>query len=278
MPRAAGPPAGRSLSSTGRHSSEIQRGHRQFRVNSASRVHNKKARAVSNRRPLGPFALPSEKGLGENEAKPRCLFLARGRMRAPTISMSRQRSAASSYGAIARERAGPHAQPRTERRRNILERRPAIAASFLDQALHAKPMTARGTSGIQALHSPARQILHRPSSHGQSIGFAEELAAIPRIETFECEKLAEIVRPDVLVCQAESIQLVGVRLRRPLRSPQAAGVGCDSYCEAALVSVKLFNCACKSAIFLCASPISSCLASIWSCSLFKADAPDLSEE
>ena len=51
------------------------------------------------------------------------------------------------------------------------------------------------------------------------------------------------------------------------------------YCAGLLLSVLAASSrACRSATFFCSSDISCCLASIWSCSSFKAAAPSLSEE
>lgn len=62
--------------------------------------------------------------------------------------------------AIASERARTHPQARPQRRGNIVQRRVAIAAKFSRGVRSPQPVAASGALRINALHGPARQILH----------------------------------------------------------------------------------------------------------------------
>lgn len=65
---------------------------------------------------------------------------------------------------ITRERARPHPKVRRQRRRYVVKRRTAVRADLDLGSLHAEPVSSRGTLGIETLHSPARQILHHLAS------------------------------------------------------------------------------------------------------------------
>ena len=74
-----------------------------------------------------------------------------------------------------RQRTRPHAQARRQRRGYVVKRPAAMAAVFLRRCFHAQPVAARGTCGVQALHRPAGQSLHRFTSrparrHGGAAG------------------------------------------------------------------------------------------------------------
>ena len=72
--------------------------------------------------------------------------------------------AAATHGAIAGQRPRAQTEAWAERRRNILKRRAAIAAALQRGGFDSQPLATGGTFSVQALHSPAGQILHRPSS------------------------------------------------------------------------------------------------------------------
>ena len=48
-----------------------------------------------------------------------------------------------------------------------MQRSAAIAAKVVRRVLHAQPVPARGAFGIQTLHRPTGQILHRPSREAE---------------------------------------------------------------------------------------------------------------
>lgn len=58
----------------------------------------------------------------------------------------------------------PHSEARRERRRHVVKSRATVAAGFLCRRVHAQPVSARGAFRVQALHGPARQILHAVAS------------------------------------------------------------------------------------------------------------------
>jgi hypothetical protein len=76
---------------------------------------------------------------------------------------------ASSHRAMSRKRAEPHSEARPERRRHVVERGAADTANLLRHHLHPQPVSARGTSRIQTLYRPARQILHGPWCLAKSV-------------------------------------------------------------------------------------------------------------
>jgi len=59
-----------------------------------------------------------------------------------------------------RQRTRPHSEARRQRRRYVVKRSAAVAATILRRAFHAQPMAARRTIRIQTLHRPTGQILH----------------------------------------------------------------------------------------------------------------------
>ena len=63
-------------------------------------------------------------------------------------------------GAVTPQRTWTHPQTRAQRRRNISERRAAIAAEFSPAVGSSQPVAARRALRIDALHSPSWQILH----------------------------------------------------------------------------------------------------------------------
>jgi hypothetical protein len=114
--------------------------------------------------------------------------------------------------AVRRQRPRPHAESRRERWRHVVERGAAIAASFLLRVLHAEPVAAGGTFGSQTLHRPAGQILH-PGASQSSVGPNRGTGNKRPQNQRDCA-------PGDLVCQENSIQLVGVAF--------PAGVDADS--------------------------------------------------
>lgn len=122
--------------------------------------------------------------------------------------------AAAAHGAIARQRARARAEARAERGRNVLQRAAATAAGFLGTPFDSQPMAAGDAFRVQALHSPAGQILHRASWFGK---FQMEAASDPgkqpsrssRPPTWQgfCVGRAWCVK-------RECTPLVGVRVRR----------------------------------------------------------------
>ena len=94
--------------------------------------------------------------------------------------------------------ARPQAQPRPQRRRNVVQRSAAVAAGVDPRDVHAQPMPARLALRVDALHRPARQVLH-----GTPTRFPGCSAEKSRLDS-------EAVP---LVCQAKNIQLVVVVLR-----------------------------------------------------------------
>lgn len=128
------------------------------------------------------------------------------------LSSERTGLAAAPHGAIAGERPRAKAQARAKRRRNILERRTAVAAGFLGgSGLYAKPLTTGRAFGIQALHGPAWQILHRPSLSGKSAA-ENELSSHPTGTTPKTLKPGGNFATRTLVCQWESDTISRVQL------------------------------------------------------------------
>lgn len=73
---------------------------------------------------------------------------------------ARQLLAPAALRPIGRQRTRPKPEPRTERRRHIVQRFPAVAAVFLGCGVHAQPMPASLALRIDALHGPPWQIAH----------------------------------------------------------------------------------------------------------------------
>jgi hypothetical protein len=61
---------------------------------------------------------------------------------------------------VAAERARTHPQARAQRRRHVVKRRATVAAEFHSGGAGAQPVTSGHAFRIDALNSPARQILH----------------------------------------------------------------------------------------------------------------------
>ena len=79
------------------------------------------------------------------------------RDRSQRLSLASRRAA---RWTVTTQRARTHSQSRADRRRNIAERRAAIAAEFSHGVGSPQPVAASGAFRIDALHSPSRQILH----------------------------------------------------------------------------------------------------------------------
>ncbi len=82
----------------------------------------------------------------------------------------------------AAQRTRPHPEARRKRRRYVVKRSAAIAATILRRAFHAQPVAARRTTRIQTLHGPTGQILHSFASqtHGPGDGRKSDAAEAPR--------------------------------------------------------------------------------------------------
>ena len=115
--------------------------------------------------------------------------------------------------AIARKGARARAQARPQRRRNVLQRGAATGAGFLGAAFDAQPMAAGGASRVQALHSPAGQILHRASFSGKDSGGGRKRSGQHPEPLHRAPNLAGILRRSVWCVKRECIPLVGVRVR-----------------------------------------------------------------
>lgn len=113
---------------------------------------------------------------------------------------------------IGAQRPRPHAEPRRQGRRHVMQRRAAVAANFLLRALHAQPVPARRTSRTQTLHSPTRQILHGSPRFDSGAGGAAK-PNCPRSQRANAGKDGGIVSARGLVCQGKLILLVVVQFQ-----------------------------------------------------------------
>jgi hypothetical protein len=114
------------------------------------------------------------------------------------------------------QRSRPHPEPRRQRRRYVMKRRPATPADFLRRIHGPQPLSPGNTLRVQTLHRPTGQILHRP--HASLIFFTSAAGrgdarrqrpvqlVLPRKAGRDCA-------PDSLVCQGKCTLLVGVSLQ-----------------------------------------------------------------
>lgn len=115
-------------------------------------------------RAAGPFVFSGAATAGGN----RSASFSHGAVARITHAVRRREKsarAAHRTRAIGRQRPGPGAEARHQRRRHIVQRRAAVGAAFLKGVIHAHPVPAGTALGIQALHGRTRQIQHGSSSH-----------------------------------------------------------------------------------------------------------------
>jgi hypothetical protein len=114
----------------------------------------------------------------------------RGRRRLRSLLRGEVDLPRASDRAIARQRTRPHPEARRKRRRHVVKRSAAIAATILRRAFDAEPVAARRTIRIQTLHRPTGQILHSFASQTHGLGGGRESDCRQSAPTAKAPKLA----------------------------------------------------------------------------------------
>ncbi len=78
-------------------------------------------------------------------------------------------------GPIAGKRTRSQLELRTQRRRDVMQRLPAIAAMFLRDRIDPQPMSASCAARIDALYGPARQIAHAASAEQRFFEWSDRI-------------------------------------------------------------------------------------------------------
>lgn len=159
-----------------------------------------------------------------------------------------------------------------------MKRRSAIAASFLRRVLYARPVSSLGAFRIQALHCPARQMLHRPSrfaNFSRCGGKLSHPAKRARLQQPTPRELTGLCAGHSSVSRKMDTISRGTVSKRGIARVRARG-------ESAFILKFYFaapgpSLAWSSSTLFCASATSCCFSAICVCSFFNMAAPSLSE-